>query len=388
MKHWIYILAAILSITSCRVITYPGSVDYTDAGMAPAPILVSVGSYDTATKSDGAIDTEEFWKWKDSKVYVYAFNRNCIGFDACTTGDGLDCILDGASDGCGNAGRKAGVSDTGEYLIWETEDETLMYPAGDEAHDFYAYYIDDCEVRNEDIVRSKYSVTMPVTINGAQDIMTARSSITANRLLDMGFTSAETNILARTSYSSHSANLGVHPELFFKHHLVRLSFEAYPGVLKGSEICIQEIAVDSRTKGVFTALHKDASKEGVVFDSDQEEVPLVLMEKDYKTALKRDTYQVQWAEGDENRPIYERAGISVGGSLMLAPAESYNCRMLVRSKRADNLEYEFEIRNTSGGFQPGNHYTVRLAMYGETEIIPEVTVEEWKDGGDYEMDIK
>ncbi len=387
MKNRIYILAAILLAASCRMVTYPGSIDYTDTALEPAPVLVSLGSYDPQTKSNGAIDTEEFWKWKNAQVHVYAFRADSPGFTPCTGDDDDFCLIDGAADGKGNAGRLATINGADKFLSWDSG-EPLIYPRGSHPHNFYAYYIDDCAVENSDIVRTDESISMPITITGAQDIMTARTELTPERLAGMGFTPAETDILLRTAYSSHSANLGVHPELYFKHHLARISFEAFPGREEGGEVYIQEIMVESKSRAVFTAVHKDTTKLGLDFSADNSTVPMYLMDKDYKTALKRDTYQVPWTEGDENKSVYDRNSVKVGGSLMLAPAASYSCFMKIKDSADDNIEYEFEITNTSGAFEEGKHYTVRLAMYGRNEIIPDIIVTEWKDGGNYELDIR
>ncbi len=377
-------------MTSCQALTYEGSTDYTESVYESCGIRVLLGQKSKdETKASGAIDTEEFWKWKDAQIYVYAFSKDSTDFTAgCTDSSSFSCILDGTEDGCPNAGRAAVISGMEDYIIWKSDENMPRYPEGTDAYDFYAYYIDDCKVDDDKIKRSRESISMPVTITGAQDLMTARAVISDAQIDTLGFTENEKTILLESSYSSYSANLGVHPELYFKHHLVRLDFEAYPYREKASEIWIQEIAVGSRTEAEFTVAHHDTTQVGVKFIEGQELVPLVLMDRDYETALRRDTYKIPWDESDAQKPLYERSCLEIGGSLLVSPEESYICTIKMRDLYEDDIIYRFHIQSGNGSFQGGYQYTIRLGVYGRNQIVPEVIVKEWQDDGDYELDVK
>ncbi len=382
-----YFILALL--TSCQAITYEGSTAYSSDIWKPVEIKLVLGQQEgLGTKATGAIDTEEFWKWKDAHVFVYAFMKDSTDFRARCTDTDKVCILDGASDEGPNAGKAALVSGTDEFMSWKYEGEGApTYPEGTEPYEFYAYYLDDCTVDDGLISRTKESISMPVTITGAQDLMTAKAVITETQLDGLGFTEKEKEVLKGASYSAYSANLGIHPELYFKHHLVRLDFEVYPYRKQASEVWIQEIKVESRNKGTFTVAHKDTTMVGVSFPEGQELVPLALMDKDHKTVLKRDTYNVPWVDEDASKPIYERSSLKVGGNLLVSPEEKYICSILMKDLYDDNIPYRFEINSGEGGFKPGYRYTVRLGIYGRNMIVPDVIVREWKDGGDYELDV-
>ncbi len=53
----------------------------------------------------------------------------------------------------------------------------------------------------------------------------------------------------------------------------------------------------------------------------------------------------------------------------------------------DNIPYELKIRSADGVFVPGNHYVVRLAVYGKFAIECDVVVLDWADGGSYDIDV-
>lgn len=389
MRNFISILFLAL-LGSCSIPTYEGSIDYSREVYKSAPILVSIGSYnDTLTKSAGAIDTEEFWRWSNTNIFVYAFRKDAQGFGAFYNDGSGECILDGTADGNANAGRMATVSVGESYVTWSNDDSTAVYPTGYTAHDFYAYYIDDCEHNVAQINRAEESITVPVTINGSQDVMSAKAEVTMEQLNKFSYTEQVKNILLNSAYSAYSANMGVHPELYFKHHLVRFSFVVFPGSKEAQSICIEQITVDSQSNAVFTVAHKDTTMMGLDFSADSELVPLSLREKDAKNPLPADKYFIIWGEGDENREIYERSSLEIGGSLLVAPANSYACKVSV--KDVDSMEsysYDFEIVSAAGAFTAGNHYTVRMCIYGRTEVVTDVVVNDWKDGGDYDIDVK
>ncbi len=294
MKSRIYILLMISLLASCQLESYIG---YTEEIYESAPVLVSVGSSpNTQTKASGSIDTEDIWKWKDSRIYIYSFVKDA-GFDALSTDGTGRCLIDGAAEGNANAGRAANITDAHGYVLWDAADKAPYYPAGFDAYEFFAYYIDDCVVDDADIVRSEESVTMPITITGAQDIMTAKAELKQEHLDSMGFTVQQKETILNSYYSAYSANNGVHPELYFSHHLVKLTFEAYTARPEAVDVTIQEVSVKSRTEALFTALHRDSTMLGLDFSSDTDMESVFLMERDYKSILQRDKYRLSWREG-------------------------------------------------------------------------------------------
>ncbi len=385
MKNRIYILLMICLLASCNLEPYMG---YTDTIYEPIPVLLSVGTSTAGnTKAGGSIDSENIWSWKDAKVHVYSFSSDAETFGHCSTDGDDKCLIDGAADGCSQAGRVAMVDEQTRHLIWECEDSYPHFPVGFDSYDFYAYYIDDCAVEASDIVREKDYIQMPVTITGAQDIMTGRAELGEEYLDELGFDEQQKQSIQESMYSAYTAHHGVHPELYFKHHLVKLTFEAYTAREEAVNVTIQEISVKSRTNAVFTAVHRDTTMVGLDFSGDTDKESLYLMERDYKSILTRDKYRMSWSDADESLSVYDRTPLKLGGALLVAPEESYVCTLLIKAKEMDDIPYEFEINSPDGEFLEGNHYVVRLAVYGKFAIERDVVVMDWADGGNYDIDV-
>ena len=80
----------------------------------------------------------------------------------------------------------------------------------------------------------------------------------------------------------------------------------------------------------------------------------------------------------------------VGGSILAAPDEEYEVHMYVKEKTAagtvNYYENIFPITSQDGDFEPGQHYTVRVTIYGLREVTPSVTVDKWGEGGNIVID--
>ncbi len=389
MKRSAYIFLVLMAMISCKRSSYNGSVNEIIADTEPCPVLVSIGTAGKVTaKGSGAVDEENMWLWRNEKIHVYAFSREAASFAVRSSDDPATCLLDGTGEGSRNAGKLAYVSGGEPYVIWNRGGD--MYPKGIKPYHFYAYYLDDYEVDESRIVRSADSIVVPVEIDGSRDIMSARSHIEDHQLEGRGYTDQEKNILRNHAFCAYTANNDMHPELFFHHHLVRLSFEAYAGKKQGGKMLIKEVHVYSRTKGDFTVVHKDTSKIGVDFSRDPQTVPFALMEKDFKTPLRQDVYRPVWKDGYENIDVYDREKIEVGGSILVAPDTAYKCRLIMEEKIHDDLTYYWDetidLNSEFGKFEGGNQYVVRLALNGSPEVEVQVSMVPWNYGGSIELD--
>ncbi len=394
MKKLFCILLALSALLSCRrTPTYNGSVTEIIADTEPTPVLVSIGTAGkltpkVATRGSGAVDEENMWLWKNEKIHVYAFSREAASFAVHSNEDPASCLLDGVRDGRQNGGKLAYVSGGEPYVDWSQDGD--MYPKGIKPYHFYAYYLDDYEADDSQIVRSADSIVVPVEIDGSRDIMSARSHIEDHQLEGRGYTAEEKNILKNHAFCAYTANNDMHPELFFHHHLVRLSFEAYAGRKQGGNMLIKEIYVESPTKGDFTVAHKDTSKIGIDFSKDSGRVPFALKEKDFQTPLRNDFYKVIWREGFENISLYEREKIIVGGSLLVGPAASYKCRLIMEEHVNEDTVYDWDttvdLTSASGFFEGGNQYVIRLALYGSPEVEVSASIVPWEYGGSVDLE--
>ena len=168
-------------------------------------------------------------------------------------------------------------------------------------------------------------VTVPFTIDGTQDVLSASTYLTAADTLALAKNSSLTSRddsatyarYAKSLYSAKTARQNVQPNLLFKHMLTRFTFNAaamQPNFAQGGadEIRIKDIKILSRTKGQLVAEYKkvDGNVEGqdsvivcklVVSENDNPYDSLSLMKRD-ATATESD-YLVELTKGTEGTQI-------------------------------------------------------------------------------------
>ena len=178
--------------------------------------------------------------------------------------------------------------------------------------------------------------------------------------------------------------------MYFKHHLARLRFELYPGRVEANEVYVDSITVRSKDRAIFTVAHKADDRMGVDFSMDSTYTFLSLRETD-GSRLRRDTYHTDYT-GDYNLPLYERDGVQVGGSLLVAPDTQYEAHIYLkeRGKGNSSMVYTYEnvvpITCNEGVFEAGKQYTVRIGVYGMMEIDVGVEIVPWGYGGSITID--
>ncbi len=376
----------LLVLASCTDKSYSGSVSYMLSGYDPYPVLVSVGAVDQMeTKGQGAVDSQGGWLAEDEDIYVYAFRYDSPTFAAKSFYDNTQCLVDASYPEAAylNGGRHARVNKDNPFIIWNKDAEPLFYPTGADPYIFYAYYVDDCVVDDERIVRSDDAIVIPLEIDGTQDVMSAMSEIRDAQYQDKGFGTTEIQSLKNRSFSAYTANRNIHPAIYFHHHLVRLSFEAYPAREEAESVCIQDVSVSTRTKADFTVVHRDPSRIGMDFSGDDTLTEIHLPEADM-SELKEDEYWLKWNPAFEHLDIYQRDCIRFGGSLLVAPAASYKSVITVKEVLAGR-DYIKPLKMdilSPDGFKAGNHYVVRIAVYGSMAVQADVTLEAWTEGED------
>ncbi len=389
MKRYICILSVLFAFMACSRHAYNGSHAEMEAATVSCPVQISIGTAGKVTRGSGPIEEENMWLWKNEVIHVYGF-RSDASFDTDNKTDAVKCIIDASKEGRQNGGKVAYVSGGEPYVKWNTEPD--WFPKGIKPYHFYAYYLDDYKLLDGDIARTADQISFPVILDGSTDFMSARSHIEDHQLEGRGYTPEQKKILRDHAYSAYSANNGWQPELFFHHHLVRLSFEIYASKIQGANVTVQEISVETPTEGNFIVAHKDTSRIGIDFSS-QAKSFLYLMEKDGKTPLKKDTYSPIWGPGFENMDLYSRPKVSVGGSLLVAPADSYRCRIKLKGTGDEVLddptEYKgdiIDLTSISGRFEAGKQYIVRLSLKGTPDVAFSTTIVPWDYGGSYEFD--
>lgn len=403
-RLFIYLLGALLCMMqmSCVDDSYTGTVyvkEYTDEGM-PHEVMITIGESEdivaplvSATKGTGVIGGVSGFAGKD--FYVYAFNRDDeTDYSILGARDSVRCLVDGSLDSLTSVqGRRASYNPKTEYVEWSASDMPIYYPMGEnEGHvyDFFAYYLDDMDVTNEQFHRNESNVTIDIEIDGSQDIMSSKAKLTKKQeeaiLEKSDFW--ETQTVIACSYSYYTAARGINPNFVFKHHLVKLDFKLVPGSIAGAskDIKIDRIEVRSEYKASFNVADKyDEGNVGLTFGADT--TTLALTERDGSAFAGR--LLTTFKDGQVIDGVIDDMG-----SLLVAPRDEYD--LIITLSEVDEAsnnqtsEPYSNIRVLSVGtekdpqsFVAGSEYLVTLTVYGKMDVRVSTTVKEWEDGGFY-----
>ena len=338
----------------------------------PLPVFVEIGD-PAELKGIGAVDNIALEE--GSSIYVYAFSENMLtSFRHTSTENEVNTLIDGSVDFPeSRSGRRALTNSRGEVLQWPDEGLPWYYHSGElkqMPYEFYAYYIDDMYVSNDDVIREDDAVRLNVEIDGSQDLMSAK---------------------AEGSYCYNTALEGSNPKFYFRHHLVKLDFELLPGFASGGphSVIVQSIEVESRYKGVFTVAEKSRpSQQGIEFPG-TETRPLALKGT---RGVPMKEYGITTLKAQNENPEV----IPVDGSLLVAPqADSLIAYVTMKQLAADGsvavkARTEVALKYSKGGkygsFDAGNRYKVKFQIFGISTVRPVVTVEPWLSGGNASLD--
>lgn len=385
-KKLILVLICISALLSCTNRAWEGITDeqYDDLDEGtPVPVVISMGNHqDSFTKGTGAVDPEDGKLWKNVDLYVYAFQRGSETYSHLASENNSTTLVDGSIDNPESLfGRKATYDGLDSYIAWSNTNLDVYYPLGKQPFDFFAYYIDDAPVDASTISRTNTSISFPIEIDGSRDIMTAYADFSEDQVAGRGFSPDEIQTLEEYSFSSWTARRNVNPTLQFKHHLTRLRFEVYPGLPNSDKVYVNELRVKSKASAQFTVAASDPSQMGLDFSISSTLSDLFLCEQD-GSPLKQNTYHPLYEEND-TKDIFDRPGVQVGGTLLVAPDTSYEIYVTTFEARdGGKISYAppFTI-NLESGFKPGYQYVVKMAVYEMMTVNISVEVEPWGTGG-------
>ena len=386
LKHICCILLPAFCI-GCSDDSYRGRLAEVLAGNDKMPVILSLGdpsgnitSGKSSTKGSGSVEAASDLIGEGKYLYVYGFGSSASSLALRNDRDSYSCLIDASLDTPGSvSGRRARIGSADTYLEWVDSDRTVYWPVGENGanpYDFYAYYLDDLNVRESDYDRTDDRISIKVNIDGNNDLMAGKASLTEKQLQRFG--AQERERVQEYAYSYYTAIRDVTPTIVLNHQLVRLDFEIIPGVTLGinKEMSIMDVSVESQTSGLFTVAAKDESMVGIDFIGDVKK--LYLMEKDGSpfvpvTFLTRSS---------ESVPAYL---ITLGSSFFLAPSDSYSFRLTLKERYGgeENSSENFSpiILKTEGGFRPGTRYKVKLTVIGLTNIAVSVSIVPWMYGG-------
>lgn len=395
-------MLAVLLMQSCMSGSYEGgATDLLGPVGEPVPVRVSIGDpsggivQPSGVQARGSGPIDDFHQTDGKRVYVYAFNSDLFtSFAKTSEEDMLNTLVDGSIDNNGSKiGKKAKTRAGSMYLDWENTRNELYYHSGSLSlipYDFYAYYLDDLKVSEDDYIRTDDAVKIRVQIDGRRDLMSAKAEITEEQLRQCS--EDERSYAKEYSFSYFTGIRNILPTFYFKHHLARLEFELIPEYVSGlrKQVTVASIKVFSKYKADFVVAEKShPSQLGLRFDDDY--TWFTLSEED-GSEIPDDKYKIQAMSGSEQAP----RAVPMGGSLLVAPQKE-PLHALVRLKETDehgdliaDIENEVMISYTpvtgSYMFAPGNKYKVKFRIFGVTNVMANVTLEPWHKGGDLDVD--
>lgn len=290
-------------------------------------------------------------------------------------------------------------------------DEPYYY-AEDVKYNFFAYFVDDAAGNapaptvnaSENLVST---ITLPVTINGTQDILLARTNKEEdliNRQTE-GF-----RAIASTAnlYSAYSARRGVQPNLDFEHQLSRFVFSVKKGGNVDSEkITVKDIQVQSFTQGTLTIVGEpvatpnlNVTNTGHTQSTSSQNLFLVPSGEMSYLPVTRLLTDAPLSSDVAAEKIHPTANYERIGDIMVYPGQdAYNFTLEIEQDGVSagipmqNLQIEMKSvvkDNVSAGVQfaePGKQYNVNIIIYGAEEIAITVTLSEWNEVGDINIDI-
>lgn len=389
------------------------------------PLLVFLGETDffsiTATRGMGPFENKEDVKKKNAKICVYAFRnstqepltepadlrktRYANGMDQDTINE--SCLLDGYDY---NSGMVMKLNENDGQLRQDGEKQKLYYSNTYQnvGYNFFAYYTDDCKLTCNRR-QAKDKITYEFDVDGTQDILFgAAPALTMNELnttyKDLTLSAEEKSIIVGANgYSTFAAHRDVHPHINLSHAMARFVFQAYPGDETAKDIKITKIEMLANKRCTLTVAGRTTDVIGAKFDENNKGW-MVLRDKDENGVYLKDGINpttVSFEPEMNDMEWYDRKCSEVGSSMLLAPDSTYkmiiyysqlvdngtkkewrpmSTEYTIKAPKAPNNDnYNYDEKTGCYIYKPGYQYTVKIAVFGLSEIKVSVNIDEWKE---------
>lgn len=330
--------------------------------------------------SVGDLGTEN--NWNGETVYVY-------GIVPALTGDAQFAINgEAATAPAGTAGET--VTST---LAWTATDKHYYYD-GNNVYDFYGCHVDDAATEamtipgGTNLAEKGFSV--PVTINGTQDLMVAMPNKESDRTAEGVDQEQVTN--TDYLYSAWSSRRGVKPNLVFKHVLTRLTFKAKCGDASApaQPVKITSIQVTGAiSDGTLTVIPANSGTQGFVAGATTANFALMGPDLDPKTQKLANFSGKDITNTGDGADAFQQIGVP----MMLVPGEKYTIVINTEQNMDGTGDIEENEKGTitkevtfAGGFVAGKNYNINITVYGLQEIAVDATLTAWEEGGNIDID--
>ena len=360
-----------------------------------SPVAVELGvkgidlDVNVSSKAQGSVDA-----WDASQtLYVYAIDRSDAQFANTPLIDNISASspATGAQNNVLNLVQPASAGEyAGEYFYFQ----------GSTVYDFYGYYVDDAAQTTPGTdnapTRDGGTITLPITITGAQDIMLAKADPQAD--IDASEDPKKSEVTAETAYSAFAARRGVQPTLEFNHQLARFTFNIKPGSASGAKVTVTAIELESNTTGTLQiAPVTDVTACNI--QNPASPAYLKLMDADETSGVKDFTaYDVPTYTGAD------QDAVKVGESLMVIPGVgSYKLKVSMTQEgntpgepldvaALETVIDATEVTPKEGAegdlttFEAGKTYDVTIIVYGMEQIEVTAELKDWEEGGSVVID--
>lgn len=353
-----------------------------------SPVAVELGvkgidlDVNVSSKAQGSVDA-----WDASQtLYVYAIDRSDAQFANTPLIDNISASspATGAQNNVLNLVQPASAGEyAGEYFYFQ----------GSTVYDFYGYYVDDAVEGTPTPSRTDGTITLPITITGAQDIMLAKADPAVD--IEASTDPNKGQVTSETAYSAFAARRGIQPTLEFQHQLARFTFNIVPGSASGDLVTVTAIELQSNTTGTLQIAPAVEAGQPTILS---QATPAYLSLANETSGANNLPYDVPEYTGADQDPI------KVGESLMVMPGQtSYNLRVsMTQDGNGDTdlpvnaLETVIAAANVDTNddgtvdgvatFEAGKTYEITIKVYGMEKIEVSATLKAWEDGGSVVID--
>lgn len=315
-----------------------------------------------------------------------------------------------------------GAKDNENHLI------EPFYYAESAKYNFFGYYVDDAYISEtpgadpapnvEHTNGTVNKITLPVTINGTQDILLAKTNKEED-LINKDPLNTKPIASVDRLYSSYSARRGVNPNLNFEHQLSRFVFSIKKGgSVESDNIRIKSLKVESYTEGTLTIVGASSpvpnqkwnttskvfekvanSTQNLYLVPDTTVVREFLPVTTHKVINGQDIDTPITAANVDALDIHPGANYADIGDIMVYPGQDvYNFDLdilqqgITATIPTQHLQIEMAkvIKDDQlVGVQfaePGKQYNVNLIVYGAEEVVITVTLSDWVEVGNIDID--
>lgn len=347
-KFLIIAAAAMMAFSACNknVSTAPNvDPDEIFDGTEKYPIVFGTNMVNVKTPVTKGMGSVEAWDAAQT-LYVYGVERV----------NGILNLTDGIL--IDNQGVSAPVDTDGieVYDVAYPGENIPYYYDYTSLYDFFGYYVDDAQIG--EIANDGTSVTLPITIDGTQDVMLAKAS-------REGWTAQNSGapIDPDKLFSAYGVRKGVQPNLVFEHQLTRLVFNVINGNGVEAEaeptLFLNNLSVTSPVSGTLGIINA---------------APLLVNVEDVGAMA------LTSIGGGE----FEKMGIvgtqQAGGCIMVMPGQteyplSFQLEQTGKALPVDQTETIKLAGNAA--FEAGKSYKVNLTIYGLEQIQISVALTAW-----------